>query len=75
MSHLPALSDFIGTKRQQSSVRVVESAAKSNVAELVSEEKRLRNLFTGMSRSLSHTSARIARNKKVNLNLGSCIKL
>lgn len=71
MSHLPGLSDYVGKKKH---LLRIERAAESNnhiqqKGELseISDELQIKNLFSGMNRSLSMTTARVARNKKVKM--------
>lgn len=79
MSHLPGLSDYVG-KRQPTSLLDPLSAQSSAAREPlepkpdllnVSDEQQIKSLFSGMSRSLSYSTARVARNKKVSKFAGS----
>ena len=75
MSHLPGLSDFLGLKKKQPATVSSESngsrvglhdktESKGDLAH-ISDEDQIKNLFSGMSRSLIKSTARVARNKKV----------
>ena len=68
MSHLPALSDYVGNKKPLVRIETTPAGeqAQPKVERLdISDEQEIKNLFTGMSRSLSYSAARVARNKKV----------
>lgn len=80
MSHLPTLSDYVGKMKAKpaskapgepdnSSILVgtqpgnKDSSSTTNILRLDDDE--MKNMFSGMSRSLGKSGARIARNKKV----------
>lgn len=73
MSHLPGLSDYVGNRKKVrvSSQHSFGSAAADNRSDVkgelseISDEEQIKNLFSGMSRSLIRSTARVARNKKV----------
>lgn len=72
---MKGLSDFLGLKKKQSPAANTGDAngrlgsrEKSEIkGDLVhiSDEEQIKNLFSGMSRSLVKSTARVARNKKV----------
>lgn len=75
MSHLPGLSDYVGKGEQSVQLEpAIESPIDSTITPQaeprtdilnISDEQQIKNIFSGMSRSLSYTTARVARNKKV----------
>ncbi|XP_067935060.1 leucine-rich repeat-containing protein 74B-like [Watersipora subatra] len=67
MSYLPSLSDYVGS-RVASTAEPTSKASSSRPGDtnrILSTNQQIEKMFTGMSRSLSYTSARVARNKKI----------